>query len=132
MEKIIMDLKRKIEGYKLPEGVDVIPPFSSIKVSKEVLYNKYSGAVTTYNNVCSTLSKLQFSSITVDRLARELPNTTEVFSKQKLYANELRNMKEEVKGLIDSYKYLKDGLEASVRFYHSLQFIINSPRMEEI
>ena len=41
-------------------------------------------------------------------------------------------MKEEVKGLIDSYKYLKDGLEASVRFYHSLQFIINSPRMEEI
>lgn len=132
MEKVIWELKKKIEGYKLPEGVDVIPPYSSIKVSKDELYNKYSGAVTTYNNICSTLSKLQFSSITVDRLIRELPNTTEVYSKQKLYASELRNMKEEIKGLVESYKYLKDGLEATVRFYHSLQFIICSPRMEEI
>lgn len=130
MEKIIVELKKKIESYSLPEGLEVIPPYTSIKTSKEELYRKYSNTVMTYNRVCDTLSKLQFSSITIDRLLRELPSSNEIFSKQKLFSTELKNMKDETKGLIESYKYLKDGLEATVRFYSSVQYILTSYRMD--
>lgn len=131
MEKIIIELKNRVEGYILPEGIEVIPPYASIKSSKEELYKKYSNVVTLYNRVCDTLSKLQYSSVTVDRLLRELPNSNEVFSKQKLYSTELKALKEEIKGLVDSYKYMKDGLEATVRFYNSLQYILSSYRMQD-
>lgn len=131
MEKIIIELKKKIEGYTLPEGLEVIPSYPSIKASKEELYKKYSSTVMTYNKVCDSLSKLQFSAVTVDRLLQELSNSKEVFSKQTLFSNELKNLKTEIKGLVESYRYLKDGLEAGVRFYSSLSFILTSYRMEE-
>lgn len=131
MEKIIVELKKKIESYNLPEGLEVIPSYASIKSSKEELYKKYSNTVMTYNSVCDTLSKLQFSSITVDRLLKELPNSNEVYSRQKLFSTELKSLKDEIKGMIESYKYLKDGLEATVRFYSSVQYILTSYRMED-
>jgi predicted nuclease with TOPRIM domain len=131
MEKIIVELKKKIESYNLPEGLEVIPSYASIKSSKEELYKKYSNTVMTYNRVCDTLSKLQFSSITVDRLLKELPNSNEVYSRQKLFSTELKSLKDEIKGMIESYKYLKDGLEATVRFYSSVQYILTSYRMED-
>lgn len=131
MEKIIMNLKKKIESYTLPDGLEIIPSYSSIKTSKEELYKKYSNAVMSYNKICETLSNLQFTSVTIDRLMKELPNTTEIFSKQKLFSTELKQMKDETKGLIDSYKYLKDGLEATVRFYNSIQYILTSYRLED-
>lgn len=131
MEKIIMELKKKVESYTLPEGMESIPPYSSIKTSKEELYKKYSSTVMYYNNVCETLSKLQYTSITVDRLLKELSNSQEVFSKQKLYSTELKALKEETKGLIDAYKFLKDGLEATVRFYNSTQYLLTSYRLED-
>ena len=131
MEKIIFELKKKIESYTLPEGLEIIPSYSSIKTSKEELYKRYSNTVMTYNRVCDTLSKLQFSVVTIDRLLKELPNSNEVFSKQKLFSTELKSMKEEARGLLESYKYLKDGLEATVRFYSSVQYILTSYRMEE-
>lgn len=132
MEKIILDLKKKVESYTLPDGLDVIPSYASIKSSKDELYTKYSEVVMTYNRVCDTLSKLQFSSVTVDRLLKELPNSNEVFSKQKLYSTELKMLKEEIKGLIEAYKFIKDGLEAAVRFYNSVQFILSSYRIEDV
>lgn len=131
MDKIINGLKKKIDGYKLPEGIDIIPPYTSIKTSKEELYSRYSNVVMTYNRVCDTMSKLQLSSVTIDRLLRELPNSKEVFSKQKLYSEELKNLKMDVRGMLDSYKYIKDGLEACVRFYNSVQYILTSYRLEE-
>lgn len=131
MEKIIIELKKKIDSYVLPEGLEVIPSYASIKSSKEELYKKYSNTVMTYNRVCDTLSKLQFSSVTVDRLLKELPNSNEIFSKQKLFSTELKSLKDEIKGLVESYKYLKDGLEATVRFYNSIQYILTSYRLED-
>jgi hypothetical protein len=132
MEKIIMELKKKVESYVLPEGVDLIPPYSSIKLSKEELYTKFSEIVVKYNRICDSLSKLQYTSVTIDRLLREIPNTKEVFSKQKMVSIELKNLKEDVVGLLASHKFLKDGLEAQVKFYNSVQFIINSYRMSEV
>ena len=132
MEKIITELKRKVESYVLPTGVDVIPPYSSIKTSKEELYTNFSETVMRYNRICDSLSNLQYMSITIDRLMREIPNTKEVFSKQKMVSMELKNIKDDVLGLIASYKYMKDGLEAQVKFYNSVQFIINSYRMSEV
>lgn len=131
MEKIIMELKKRVASYTLPDGMGIIPPYASIKASKEELYTKYSSTVTTYNNVCDTLAKLQYSSVTIDRLLREVTNTNEVFSKQKLYSTELKTLKDEVKGLIEAYKFLKDGLEATVRFYNSTQYLLTSYRLEE-
>ena len=132
MDKIIIDIKKKLESYTLPEGLEVIPPYASIKSSKEELYTKYSSVVTTYNRICDSLSKLQYMSVTLDRLIRELPNSNDTFSKQKYFGTELRTAKDEAKGLIESYKYLKDGLEAAVRFYNSIQYILSSFRMGEV
>lgn len=132
MDKIINDIKKKVLSYTLPEGLDVIPPYNLIKTSKEELYRNYSNAVVTYNRICDTLAKLQYSQVTVDRLLKELANSSEVFSKQKLYSSELRNLKEEIKGVVESYRYLKDGLESTVRFYNSVQFLLNSYRLEEV
>lgn len=132
MDKIILDIKKKLDSYTLPEGIEVIPPYVSIKSSKEELYTKYSSVVTTYNKICESLSKLQFMSVTIDRLMRELSNTKETFARQKFFSNELKTAKDEAKGLIDSYKYLKDGLEAAVRFYNSIQFILSSFRMNDV
>lgn len=131
MEKIIMELKKKVESYSLPEGIEEIPSYVSIKTSKEELYKKYSTTVMMYNRVCEALSKLQYTSITVDRLLKEVSNSNEVFSKQKLYTTELRSIKDEAKGLIESYKYFKDGLEATVRFYNSTQYLLTSYRLED-
>ena len=132
MEKIIFEIKKKVEAYTLPDGLDVIPSYASIKSSKEELYTKYSSVTTTYNEVCKTLSNLQFSAVTVDRLLKELPNSNEVFSKQKLYAAELRTLKDEIKGMIEAYKFMKDGLEEAVRFYRSVQFILSSYTIPDV
>lgn len=131
MDKIIADLKHKIELFSLPEGLDIIPEYVSIKTSKENLYNKYSSVVQSYNRVCDSLAKLHYMLVTVDRLLKELPNSNEVFSRQKLFSTELKNMKEEIKGIAESYKYMKEGLEAAVRFYNSIQYILTSFRLED-
>jgi hypothetical protein len=131
MDKIIMDLKKKIENYTITESIIDVPPYASIKASKEELYKKQSATVIMYNRVCDSLCKLQYSSVTIDRLLKEISNTNEVFSKQKLYSDELKKLKDEARGLIEAYKYQKDGLEASVKFYQNLSYILTSYRMEE-
>ena len=60
MDKIIKELKDKVSRYDVPEGLDVIPPYMSLKTSKEELYKKYSGVVTLYQRLCDALSKLQY------------------------------------------------------------------------
>ena len=42
MDKIIKELKDKVSRYDVPEGLDVIPPYMSLKTSKEELYKKYN------------------------------------------------------------------------------------------
>ena len=131
MDKIIIDIKKKLESYILPEGLEIIPSYSSLKSSKEEFVTKYSSVVMTYNRICDSLSKLQYLSVTIDRLMRELSNSKETFNRQKLFSTELKNSKEEARGLIESYRYLKDGLESTVKFYQTLQFVMTSYRMEE-
>lgn len=130
MDKIIKDLKTKIESYVLPEGVDVIPPYMSLKTNKEELYKKYSNVVMVYQRICDSLSKLQYSSVTIDRLLRELSNSNETFQRQKYFSTELKNLKEEVRGLSESYKFLKDGMEETVRFYRSIQYVLTSFQLD--
>lgn len=132
MDKIIKELKKKVDSYVLPEGVDVIPPYMSIKTSKEELYKKYSGVIMTYQRVCDSLSKLQYSSVTVDRLLRELSNnnTNETFERKKYFSSELKNLKDDIRGLIESYKYTKDSMEETVRFYRSIQYVLSSYQLE--
>lgn len=132
MEKIIQDLKKKVASYVLPDGIDVIPPYASIKSNKEEFYSCYRAHIVRYQELCKALSELQYMLVTIDRLLRELPNTNEVFSKQKYFSTELKNIKEEVRGLVDSYKYRKEGSEAAVRFHSNAQYILTSYRMEEV
>lgn len=133
MDKIIKDIKKKLESYVLPDGIEVIPSYASLKSSKEEFATKYSGVVMNYSRICKSLSDLQYMSVTIDRLLRELPNSSnEVFSKQKLLSTELKNAKDETLGLIASYKYFKDGLESVVKFYQNMNFVLTSYTMGEV
>lgn len=132
MDKIIKDLRDKVNSYTIPEGVDIIPPYMSLKTSKEEFYKKYSGVVMLYQRLCDSLSKLQYSSVSVDRLLKELSNSNETFQRQKYFSAELKNLKEEIKGLIESYKYSKEGMEETVRFYRGIQYVLSSYRIEEV
>lgn len=131
MEKMIMDMKKKVESYSIPEGLEVIPPYASLKSSEEEFCNKYSSTVMAYTNVCDSLSSLQYIAYTVDRFLHELPNTNEVFSKQKYLSTELKYLKDETKSIIEAYQYYKEGLTAAVRFYQNFSYMRNSYRMPE-
>ena len=126
MDKIIKELKDKVSRYDVPEGLDVIPPYMSLKTSKEELYKKYSGVVTLYQRLCDALSKLQYYSVAVDRVLKELSTSNETFQRQKYFSTELKNLKDEIRGMIESYKYSKEGMEETVRFYRSVQYILSS------
>lgn len=133
MDKIILDIKRKLESYKLPDGIEIIPSYASLKSSKEEFATKYSKAVMEYTKICKDLSDIQFMSVTIDRMLRELPNNTnEVFSKQKLYSTELKNSKDVAIGLIASYKTYKEGLDSVVKFYQNMNFVLTSYSMGEL
>lgn len=133
MDKIILDIKKKLESYVLPDCIEVIPSYSSLKASKEEFATKYSSVVMNYTRICKSLSDLQFMSVTLDRLLRELPNNSkEVFSRQKLLSTELKNSKDEALGMIASYKYLKEGLESVVKFYQNMNFVLTSYTMGEM
>ena len=133
MEKIISSLKKKLDSYKLPDGVCVIPEFGAIKNSKETLYTNYSDAVRRYNIICDSLSKIQLMNVTIDKLLQELPKSADItFSMKNLCSDELKFLKTEVKTTAESYKTYKDGLEAVVNFYKSVQYILSSYRIEDV
>jgi hypothetical protein len=132
MEKIIFDLKKKLESYSLPEGLEIIPSYASLKASKDEFTAHYSKVVMNYNRICDSLSALQYTTVTIDHLLRELPNIKEVWSKQKLISAELKNLKDDYIGMMMSYKYAKEGLEAAVKFYNNMNYVLTSMRMEEV
>ena len=55
-----------------------------------------------------------------------LSTSNETFQRQKYFSTELKNLKDEIRGLIESYKYSKEGMEETVRFYRSVQYILSS------
>lgn len=132
MDKIITGLKTKVAKYVLPQTDLNFATYANLKTSKEEFYLKYSTAVQTYNCVCSSLSDLNYINVTILRLNKDTQMSTEVYSRKELFIKELRSLREEVLALIESFKYLKDGLESVVRFYATFQYVLTSTRMESV
>lgn len=130
LDKILLDLKARVNAYSLPVGIEIIPEYATIKASQETMFTSYSSAVTAYNKLCDSLSKLQYLSVSIDRLLRELPNSGEVFSRQKFFNTELGYLKSDCRAIIDSYRALKEGVESAVRFYNSTQYLLNTYRLD--
>ncbi len=131
MDKVILSLRKKVDAYKLPDTLEEIPSYASLKMSKEELYSYYSNTVTLYNRTCESLGNLQYTLVSIDRMLRELTNSKEVFTVQKYQSTELKNLKDEVQGIVNAYKTRKEGLESAVKFYNSVQYLLNSYRLED-
>ena len=128
--KILKNLRDKVDYYESPDGIHVIPACPSIKSSKEELYNSYSRSVVLYDSLCKTLSEMQFTIVTIDKMLRKLASSDEVFTRQKYLNMELSNIKSDLKNTIESYYTIKGSMESSLRFFNSIQYLLNSPRLD--
>lgn len=130
IDRIVKDLRDKVDSYELPDGIQIIPDYPSIKSSREELYNSYSGAVVAYNNLCKILSEMQYTQVTIDKMLRNIATSSEVFSRQKFLNSELSSIKSDLRIIIESYSTLKSSMESSIRFFQSIQYILSSPRLD--
>ena len=130
IDKIVRSLRDKVDSYVLPDGIQIIPEYVSIKSSREELYNSYSESVVAYNTLCKVLAEMQYTQVTIDRMLRNISASNEVFSRQKFFNSELSSIKSDLRIIIESYLTLKSSMESSIRFFQSVQYILSSPRLD--
>ena len=73
---------------------------------------------------------MQFTIVTIDKMLRKLASSDEVFTRQKYLNMELSNIKSDLKNTIESYYTIKGSMESSLRFFNSIQYLLNSPRLD--
>lgn len=123
MDKIIYELKKQVESYKMPDGLEVIPPYASIKSNPEELHNRLIDVTNRLNFIDHIISKMFENRATIDRCFHDLPNQVgEIFSKKSTYSKELQFLKDQIYNLTEAYKYAKEGLEASKSYYDSFKY----------
>lgn len=129
---VILQLRSRLEGYR-PRDTDIeFTEYTTLKLSKEELYRRYSRVVVEYNTLCKELSEIHYINITIQRLLREISGSPRLIMNKDLHIKELRNLREESLSLVEMVRESREGMSAIVKFYHTFQYVMNSPRLDHI
>lgn len=131
IRKRIANIHPSIDTVYAVEKPIIIPDFSKIKNAK-VLFKTFSDIMVDYNEVMTYISSVNMIGIKIDEALIDL-NNQNVLGSLKV---QLRNNLETLQKVNKTYKDLmftkKEKYDSNIRFMNSVQFILSSPRLEQL
>lgn len=118
--------RQRIRKASFLQGMVSIPDFPSLQASPELFFTSYSKVIETYNQVCTFMSDMTYTKIALDRLLQDLQKTQMEYTQQDFYIKEIKKLKDEAHSFIEAYKIHKEALEATARFYNSVQYTLSA------
>lgn len=106
-----------------------LPSFDKIQ-SKRVLYTKYSDIISLNNNIGSSLLSSRKLVLTIKELRAVIVENQSInYNLIKTYKNKIDRELEAINDLISSLTEFKQSLDATLRFYQSLQYILTTYKL---
>ena len=106
-----------------------IPDYDKIK-SRRVLYTKYADIVTLNNNIGCTLLSARKLLLTIRELKSVVVDSQSVnYNLAKTYKIKIDKEVESLNELLSSLTEFKQSLDATLRFYSSLQYVLTTYKL---
>ena len=116
--------------YKVEEKI-IIPDFSKIRNAK-VLFKTFSDLMNDYNEVMTYISRVNMIGIKIDEALIDLNNQNLLGSLKNQIRVNLETLQKMNKTYKDFMFMKKEKYDTNIRFMNSVQFILSSPRLEQL
>jgi hypothetical protein len=128
IEQVLQELEQRLAALTPPQVQPAPPEYPTVRDDVPLYYQKYSAAVQHYNELCDAVGRVQYILYTLERIRQELANTGLVYTRQQYYSKLAQSLQQGAATLVQAYKEWKLGAEATVKFYHSAQYLLYSYR----